>query len=438
MSPPNENIIVPDRPWWERYQPISYRLETRSGNETQFRRMVARCNHVGIRIYVDVIINHMSGGSANPIGTGGSTADPDARSYPYVPFSVHDFNYPCEIHDYNNAYEVRNCELVGLRDLNQAVPWVQDRIVDYLDHLIEIGVAGFRVDAAKHMWPHDLYVIYNRVRDLNTAAGFPAHQRPFIVQEVIDLGGEGISRDEYTHLGAITEFRFSAEIGRVFRGHDQLRWLANWGPAWGLLPSHLALVFVDNHDNQRGHGGGGDNVLTYKQAKQYKMATAFTFAHPFGIVRLMSSFEFSHSDQGPPAEANGDLRSPTINPDQSCGNGWICEHRWRQITNMVAFRNTAGDALLHNWWDNGHNQIAFSRGNRAFIAINNQAETLNHSLNTGLPAGRYCDIISGQAVNGQCTGVTVVVEANGHAQIVISGHQEDGTVAIHVGPQSRL
>lgn len=26
-------------------------------------------------------------------------------------------------------------------------------------------------------------------------------------------------------------------------------------------------------DNQRGHGGGGADVLTYKNSKQYKMAT---------------------------------------------------------------------------------------------------------------------------------------------------------------------
>lgn len=162
MSPVNENILVTTgtmRPWWERYQPISYVLTTRSGNEAQFRSMVTRCNNVGVRIYVDVILNHMSADSANPVGTAGNRADPAARSFPAVPYSVTDFNTPCAIEDYSNVYQVRNCELVGLRDLNQAVPWVRDRIVEFLDKLVEIGVAGFRVDAAKHMWPGDLNVI---------------------------------------------------------------------------------------------------------------------------------------------------------------------------------------------------------------------------------------------------------------------------------------
>ena len=51
ISPPNENRIVtsPNRPWWERYQPVSYKLVTRSGNEAQFRDMVQRCNKANVR-----------------------------------------------------------------------------------------------------------------------------------------------------------------------------------------------------------------------------------------------------------------------------------------------------------------------------------------------------------------------------------------------------
>ena len=63
------------------------------------------------------------------------------------------------------------------------------------------------------------------LHNLNTNHGFAANSRPFLMQEVIDLGGEAITRDEYLHLGVVTEFRFSAEIGRVFRGNDFLRHL---------------------------------------------------------------------------------------------------------------------------------------------------------------------------------------------------------------------
>lgn len=74
--------------------------------------------------------------------------------------------------------------------------------------------------------------------------------------------------------------------------------LSNWGEGWGFLASGDALVFVDNHDNQRGHGAGGDSILTYKVPKQYKMAQAFTLAHTYGEPRVMSSFTFDDTDQG--------------------------------------------------------------------------------------------------------------------------------------------
>lgn len=119
------------------------------------------------------------------------------------------------------------------------------------------------------MWPGDLQNIFNRLNNLNTRHGFPSGARPFIFQEVIDLGGEAVSASEYTGLGTITEFKYGMELSNAFRGNNALRWLSNWGEGWGLMASSNALVFIDNHDNQRGHGAGG-NILTHKTPKQYK------------------------------------------------------------------------------------------------------------------------------------------------------------------------
>lgn len=184
-----------------------------------------------------------------------------------------------------------------------------------MNKLISLGVAGFRVDAAKHMWPADLEYIYSQLNDLNTNFGFAAGSRPYIYQEVIDLGtslllffqiltitesilgGEAVSASEYT-FAAVTEFLYSAKIGTVFRAWDKLTYLENWGEGWGFMASGNALVFVDNHDNQRGHGAGGESILTYKVSKQYKMAVAFMLAHPYGTPRVMSSFYFDDTDAG--------------------------------------------------------------------------------------------------------------------------------------------
>lgn len=61
-------------------------------------------------------------------------------------------------------------------------------IIAFMNDLIDIGVAGFRVDACKHMWPGDLEVIFGNLRDLNSNY-FGTGKRAYIFSEVIDQGG---------------------------------------------------------------------------------------------------------------------------------------------------------------------------------------------------------------------------------------------------------
>ena len=58
---------------------------------------------------------------------------------------------------------------------------------------------------------------------------------------------------------------------------------------------------------------------------------------------------------------------------------------------------------------------------------------LSTTLQTGLPAGTYCDVISGDKINGYCTGIKVYVAGDGTAQFYISNTAFDPFIAIHVG-----
>ncbi|XP_017576699.2 alpha-amylase-like isoform X1 [Pygocentrus nattereri] len=451
ISPPSEHIVVskPHRPWWERYQPVSYNLCSRSGTEHELRDMIRRCNDVGVKIYADVVINHMCMADAGEgsRSTCGSYFNASREEFPSVPYSAADFNDDkCtsgsgNIENYQDIYQVRNCRLLGLLDLAQDKEHVRGKIVDYLNTLVDMGVAGFRVDACKHMWPADLKVLYGRLHNLNPK-WFPKGSSPLIYQEVIDLGDEPIKAGEYYPLGRVTEFKYGAMLGSVFRKWNgyKLSDLRSWGEGWGLMPSDKALVFVDNHDNQRGHGAGGASILTFWEPRLYKMAVAFMLAHPYGMTRVMSSYRWDRhivkgKDEndwvGPPSYPDGTTKPVPIGPDGGCGDGWVCEHRWPQIRNMVTFRVIVNGQPLCNWWDNGSNQIAFGRGDRGFIVINNDECFLDATLNTGLTAGTYCDVISGQKTGDRCTGKQVTVDSRGRAHFRISNMDQDPFIAIH-------
>lgn len=49
--------------------------------------------------------------------------------------------------------EVRNCYLMGYADLHGSNQAVQSALTNYLNNLVDLGVAGIRIDAAKNMWP---------------------------------------------------------------------------------------------------------------------------------------------------------------------------------------------------------------------------------------------------------------------------------------------
>lgn len=410
VSPPQEH--VQGSQWWTRYQPVSYQIESRGGTRAQFQDMVNRCNAVGVDIYVDAVINHMSGVGS---GTGVNGSSFGNYSYPAVPFGYGDFHH-CgrngndDIANYQDRWEVQNCELVNLADLDTGKNYVRDQIAAYMNDLIGMGVAGFRLDASKHMDTNDIAAILSRLNG-----------NPYIFQEVIDQGGEPITAGEYFQNGDVTEFKYSVNLSNQFFS-GQIKNLSQFGTAWGFMPDDKAVVFVDNHDNQRGHGGGG-HIVTFQDGTLYDLTNVYMLAWPYGYPKIMSSYAFSNGDQGPPS---GNVYNGS-NPQ--CFNQWQCEHRWQPIANMVAFRNTTAGEPVQNWWDNGNNRIAFSRGSKGFVMINREGSGLSQSFQTGLPAGNYCDVISGEPTSNGCSGDTVTVDGSGFATVTASAMD---AVAIHV------
>ena len=232
----------------------------------------------------------------------------------------------------------------------------------------------------------------------------------------------------------ITDFLVPGELGRAFRGVNDLKYLQNWGPQWGFLPSMLAIVFLQDHEIHHGVGLGGDDSISWREPKVYKMANAFMFAHPFGVPRVLSTYKFYDDKEGPPEQGRNGIASPGDGIGE-CLNGWNCEHRWRAVANMAKLRNEADGTLLNNWWSQNKKHIAFSRGEKAFVVWNGHTSIdLNSNIQTCLPPGTYCDIISGDFNSkGKCTGNTIKIDDNGIGHFSISADSNDGVVAIHVG-----
>jgi len=411
VSPVVENSVVEGRPWYERYQPVSYRVENRSGDREAFAEMVRRCGAAGVEIYVDAVINHMTG-----VYSGTGTAGTVFGEYDYPGLYAYDDFHHCgltqgdDIVDWEDPVQVRDCELLNLADLDTSREPVRDRIVEHLNDLVSLGVAGFRIDAARHMDPDELGMILARVEG-----------DPFVYNEVVDPAPPTWS-EMYYDKGLVTEFQFSRVVGEVFRDGALSR-LHGPGSIWEttpFVPSAEALIFVDNHDNQRGQHGPGGHVVTHRDGALYDLAAAFMLAYPYGTARLMSSYAFRADEDGPPTVPGTEEIAPVHAADGvDCGRGrWVCEHRRASIAPMVRFRTVTAGAPVEHWWTDGVHGIAFSRGDRGLIAINRDpGAPLSATLRTGLPEGTYCDVLDGSLVDGACTGSTFTVAADGTTSV---------------------
>ncbi|WP_435057550.1 carbohydrate-binding module family 20 domain-containing protein [Streptomyces sp. bgisy060] len=382
VSPPQEHLQGGQ--WWTSYQPVSYKIAGRLGDRTAFKNMIDTCHAAGVKVVADSVINHMANGSGT--GTGGT------------PFSKYDYpglysgadmdDCRATISNYQDRANVQNCELVQLPDLDTGEDHVRGKIAGYLNDLLSLGVDGFRIDAAKHMPATDLANIKSRLT--NPSA--------YWKQEAIYGAGEAVSPSEYLGNGDVQEFRYARDLKRVLQG-EKLSYLKDFGEAWGYMPSGQSGVFVDNHDTER----GGD-TLSYKDGANYTLASVFMLAWPYGSPDVHSGYEWTDKDAGPP---NGGQ----VNACYS--DGWKCQHAWREISSMVAFRNTSRGQAVTNWWDNGNNAIAFGRGAKAYVAINHESSPLSRTFQTSLPAGTYCDVQSDTAVAVNSAGqFTATLGAN--------------------------
>ena len=108
----------------------------------------------------------------------------------------------------------------------------------------------------------------------------------------------------------------------------------------------------------------------------------------------------------------------------------LCQHRFPAVAGMTRFRNSVGVEDMRDVATPTSQRLAFSRGTSGFVAINNEDGEWADTFKSSLPAGTYCDVISGGKVIGVCKGASVTVGSDGTFQTTISARS---AIAIHAG-----
>lgn len=387
-SPPQEHIT--GAAWWTVYQPVSYQIEGRLGTREQFATMVQTCNSHGVEIVADAVINHMTGQES---GTGSAGTQFTKYEYPglYTRSDFHNCQLTAsgQIQNYRDLGQVQTCELLGLSDLDTKSERVQQNILGYLNDLLSLGVAGFRIDAAKHIFAPDLKAVIDQL---------PEGTR--IIHEVIRGGGEPVQPEQYLDSGEVWEFDYARNMRSYFK-REVVTPAASKARFLRFTPSNQTLAFVANHDTER-----NGETLSYRDARYFELATAMMLAEDYGQPILYSGYAFSEKDQGPYETVKGvglvDCSATTAPRLEYKNYEWVCQHRWQSTINMIGFRAAVGEApIVQKYTERG--VYGFAREGIGYFITNVFGnKEMPVSVQTTLPDGEYVDLIDGN--NYQITG----------------------------------
>lgn len=199
--------------WWKLYQPLGFVVATKNHSLGTKAELTALCNKaksLDIDVIMDVVSNHLAGGSAQTINGGVKQYESDI----YNKNLIHKNNV-CQ--DWEDPKQLLTYPLGEYPDLQTENVTVQNRVISLLKEYIDCGVNGFRFDAAKHIetpddgiyasdyWP-------NVIKGANEYASSLGLDEPFYYGETLNTIGNGRKYTSYTKYMSITDTRQGSTI----------------------------------------------------------------------------------------------------------------------------------------------------------------------------------------------------------------------------------
>jgi alpha-amylase len=203
------------------YDPSNFdKFWNRFGDQGQLQYAIGTAHYFGLQIYADMIFNQMC-------------THPDYR---YDRFSWNDFHHDGTISDWNNQWQLENCDLFGLNDLAQESDYVRGELWNYLVATNNLGFDGYRLDAVKHVpqW-------YWRDHVVSNLRGWGK----YVYGEVYD--GDNDYLQSYADLGmAVTDYSLYFALRSAFSYGGDVSQLD--GAGYAMRNGAGALTFVENRD----------------------------------------------------------------------------------------------------------------------------------------------------------------------------------------------
>ena len=231
--------------WWKLYQPLGMSVATKNNALGTKQDLIELCDEAaakGMKIIVDVVTNHLAGGS-------GESFNSAVREYEPGIYDANLLHKGIGYVDDSNTKQLVRGHLGDYPDLMTEDDVVQQAILDMLKEYLDCGVNGFRFDAAKHIetpsdgeyasdyWP----IVIGGIKEYAEETGKDA---PFIYGEILNTPGNGRSIDYYTPYMDVTDTNLSWSYLNAVTGNNASSLNAT---GYGLQPNQ-GVLWGESHD----------------------------------------------------------------------------------------------------------------------------------------------------------------------------------------------
>lgn len=377
--------------WYYYYQPTDWKIGNQIvGSRDQMKQMMDSAAKYNIKVIVDVLPNH-------------TAFDVDAVSEDfYKAVGGRDKMYHSQglnpVQDYNDRYQ---CTLWGsgaLPDVNTENPLFQKYYMEFVNDLLSLGVKGFRYDTAKHIGVHsdpvdkasgvtenDFWDVATGRKGVKGVKLAIPYDSLFVYGEV--LQDKNVPEAEYADYFGQT----ASSYGYILREMLEKRSangidIKNWYHT--AAPEYLT-TWVESHDTYaNAHESAGlsdDQIRTawvFLTARQN--GVPLFFSRPAGSTR-----QAYWGDNVLGARGNDEFMHPEVAAVNKFRTAMAGQNEDIQISEN-------GQVLLVN------------RGKKGAALVNLGQFANSIDLPTGLPNGKYKDLVYGQEFkvkNGRLVGI---------------------------------
>lgn len=269
--------------WWKLYQPLGLSIATENhslGTKEDLMSLTEAADGYGIKIIVDVVANHLAGGSEQSLNE-------DVAEYET---EIYNQNL---IHTDNGAVSDTSIEAVTkgylgeYPDLQTESTIVQERVLSLLKEYVDAGVSGFRFDAAKHIetpsdgdyasdfWP-------NVINGVIAYAETKGIDELYVYGEILNTPGRNRSYTDYTEYMSLTMNEMSDNVRTAVLTRDaerltDLSYISN-------VPGDHTVLWPESHDDFAGGSTDGLNmshmIKAYAIQASRSEATSLFFVRP--------------------------------------------------------------------------------------------------------------------------------------------------------------